>query len=188
MVYVVDALPPAGSGSAPLGQNPYCPSAQTRASSPARPSIVVLGLMNSSRPKMTWPKLSLHRYHRAVKVACGLCSGGAFLRFQRERIHVCAVKARQHWRSNLHRYLVAQRRFAGGLGLHGPGTAVGPIGTRLMLSTPPATTKSSQPERTFCAAMFTASSPEAQKRLIRTPDARKSHPALSAATLGITEP
>ena len=47
-----------------------------------------------------------------------------------------------------------------------------PIGTRDMDSTPPATTRSSQPERTFCAAMFTASSPEAQKRLSCTPEAR----------------
>jgi hypothetical protein len=32
--------------------------------------------------------------------------------------------------------------------------------------------------------MFTASRPEAQKRLICTPEQRKSHPALSAATFG----
>ena len=63
-----------------------------------------------------------------------------------------------------------------------------PIGTRLMLSTPPATTRSSQPERTFCAAMFTASRPEAQKRLSCTPAQRQSQPAFSAATLAITEP
>ena len=47
-----------------------------------------------------------------------------------------------------------------------------PMGTRLMHSTPPATTRSSQPERTFCAARLTASRPEAQKRLICTPEAR----------------
>jgi hypothetical protein len=63
-----------------------------------------------------------------------------------------------------------------------------PIGTRLMLSTPPATTRSSQPERTFCAAMFTASRPEAQKRFSCTPAHWKSQPAFSAATLGSTEP
>ena len=63
-----------------------------------------------------------------------------------------------------------------------------PMGTRLMLSTPPATTRSSQPERTFCAARLTASRPEAQKRLTCTPEVRKSQPALSAATLGSTEP
>ena len=63
-----------------------------------------------------------------------------------------------------------------------------PMGTRDMLSTPPATTKSSQPLATFCAAMFTASRPEAQKRLICTPDTRKSQPALSKAVLGKTEP
>ena len=63
-----------------------------------------------------------------------------------------------------------------------------PIGTRLMLSTPPATTRSSQPERTFWAARLTASRPDAQNRLSCTPEHRKSHPALSAATLAITEP
>jgi citronellol/citronellal dehydrogenase len=63
-----------------------------------------------------------------------------------------------------------------------------PIGTRDMLSTPPATTMSSQPLATFCAAMFTASSPEAQKRLICTPATFTSQPALSAAVLAITEP
>ncbi len=63
-----------------------------------------------------------------------------------------------------------------------------PMGTRLMLSTPPATTRSSQPERTFCAARLTASRPEAQKRLICTPAQRQSQPAFSAATLAMTEP
>ena len=63
-----------------------------------------------------------------------------------------------------------------------------PIGTRDMLSTPPATTRSSQPLATFCAAMFTASRPEAQKRLICMPATLTSQPALSAAVLAITEP
>jgi hypothetical protein len=39
------------------------------------------------------------------------------------------------------------------------------MGTRDIDSTPPASSRSSQPERTFWAAMFTASSPEAQNRL-----------------------
>ena len=63
-----------------------------------------------------------------------------------------------------------------------------PIATRDMLSTPPATTMSSQPLATFCAAMFTASRPEAQKRLICMPATFTSQPALSAAVLAITEP
>ncbi len=40
-----------------------------------------------------------------------------------------------------------------------------PLGTRYMDSTPPSTTRSSQPDRTFIAAMFTAFSPDAQKQL-----------------------
>ena len=63
-----------------------------------------------------------------------------------------------------------------------------PSGTRDMDSTPPATTRSSQSERTFCAAMFTASRPEAQKRLSCTPEAWKSQPAASAAVLAMHEP
>ena len=44
-----------------------------------------------------------------------------------------------------------------------------PIGTRDIDSTPPASTRSSKPERTFCAARFTASRPLAQNRLTWTP-------------------
>jgi hypothetical protein len=40
-----------------------------------------------------------------------------------------------------------------------------PMRTRDIDSTPPATTRCSQPERTFIAAVLTASSPDAQKRL-----------------------
>ena len=46
---------------------------------------------------------------------------------------------------------------------HGPPSE--PIGTRDIDSTPPAMMRSSQPEATFCAATFTASRPDAQKRL-----------------------
>ncbi len=44
-----------------------------------------------------------------------------------------------------------------------------PIGTRLIDSTPPARIRSSKPPRTRDAAWFTASRPEAQKRLSWTP-------------------
>ncbi len=63
-----------------------------------------------------------------------------------------------------------------------------PIGTRDMLSTPPAKTRSSKPEATFCAAMFTASRPEAQKRLICTPATVSGRPALIAAVLAMSAP
>ena len=63
-----------------------------------------------------------------------------------------------------------------------------PMGTRDMLSTPPHTTRSSQPLAIFCAPMLTASRPEAQKRLICTPLTRTSQPALSKAVFGNTEP
>ena len=63
-----------------------------------------------------------------------------------------------------------------------------PIGTRDIDSTPPATTRSSHPERTFCAAILTASKPEAQKRLICTPATSLSQPAAMAAVLAISAP
>nr|BFE70844.1 hypothetical protein GCM10020092_041450 [Actinoplanes digitatis] len=44
-----------------------------------------------------------------------------------------------------------------------------PIGTRDIASTPPARIRLSQPDRTRAAAVLTASSPEAQKRLSCTP-------------------
>jgi hypothetical protein len=45
-----------------------------------------------------------------------------------------------------------------------------PIGTRDMDSTPPATTRSAWPDITSAAAVFTASRPEAQNRLICLPE------------------
>ena len=73
-----------------------------------------------------------------------------------------------------------------GSSAHGPPSE--PIGMRDMDSTPPATTTSSQPERTFCAAKFTASKPEAQKRLICTPATSSFQPAAIAAILAISPP
>src|SRR3954453_4564712 len=63
-----------------------------------------------------------------------------------------------------------------------------PIGTRDIDSTPPAKTRSSQPEATFCAATFTASRPEAQKRLSWTPATVSGSPALIAAVLAMSMP
>src|ERR1700722_6683639 len=63
-----------------------------------------------------------------------------------------------------------------------------PIGTRDIDSTPPAQTRSSQPEATFCAAMLTASRPEAQKRFSCTPDTVFGSPALIAAALAMSPP
>src|SRR3954469_4257520 len=63
-----------------------------------------------------------------------------------------------------------------------------PIGTRDIDSTPPAKTRSSQPEATFWAAMLTASRPEAQKRLSCTPATVSGRPALIAAVLAMSAP
>src|SRR4051794_11280804 len=63
-----------------------------------------------------------------------------------------------------------------------------PIGTRDIDSTPPASTRSSQPEATFWAAMLTASRPDAQKRLSWTPATVCGRPALIAAVLAMSAP
>ena len=53
--------------------------------------------------------------------------------------------------------------------LGGSGPMSAPIGTRVMFSTPPATTRSCAPALTACAAKFTACWPEPQKRFSVTP-------------------
>ena len=63
-----------------------------------------------------------------------------------------------------------------------------PIGTRDIDSTPPARTRSSEPARTFCAARFTASRPDAQNRLTCTPAVVSGSPAASAAVFAISQP
>ena len=63
-----------------------------------------------------------------------------------------------------------------------------PIGTRDITSTPPASTSSSMPERTLSAAVLTASSPEAQKRLSCTPATVWGRPAAMAAVLAMSPP
>ena len=63
-----------------------------------------------------------------------------------------------------------------------------PMGQRLMLSTPPATTRSSQPLLTLAAARFTDSSPLAQKRLCVTPATVCAHSASSTAVRAMSAP
>ena len=64
-------------------------------------------------------------------------------------------------------------------------------GARVMLSTPPATTRSASPERTILAAMATASRPEPQSRLTVPPGTSTGRPASSVAiraTLRLSSP
>ena len=63
-----------------------------------------------------------------------------------------------------------------------------PMGQRLMLSTPPPTTRSSKPLATLAAARFTDSSPLAQKRLCVTPATVSAHSASSTAVRAISAP
>ena len=59
-----------------------------------------------------------------------------------------------------------------------------PIGTRDIDSTPPANTRSSQPDATFWAATLTASRPDAQKRFSCTPGTGVREPRLDRRGLG----
>lgn len=63
-----------------------------------------------------------------------------------------------------------------------------PAGTRDIDSTPPASTRFSQPLRTLAAARLTASRPEADNRLICTPVTVSGSPAASAAVLARSPP
>ena len=63
-----------------------------------------------------------------------------------------------------------------------------PIGQRLMLSTPPPTTRSSKPEATLAAARFTDSRPLAQKRLCVTPATLCAQSASSTAVRAMSAP
>ena len=65
--------------------------------------------------------------------------------------------------------------------LAGSGPMSAPIGTRVMFSTPPATTRSCAPAFTACAAKFTACWPEPQKRFNVTPGTSIGQPAASTA-------
>lgn len=57
------------------------------------------------------------------------------------------------------------------------GPLADPIGTRLMLSTPPPIAASAIPAMTFAAQMLTASRPDEQKRLIWNPGTFCGRPA-----------
>ena len=60
--------------------------------------------------------------------------------------------------------------------------------TRLMDSTPPPMVMSCWPDMTWAAAKFTASRPEAQKRLICTPGTLSPKPATSAEARAMSPP
>ena len=60
--------------------------------------------------------------------------------------------------------------------------------TRLIDSTPPPIVMSCWPDMTSAAAKFTASRPEAQKRLICTPGTPSPKPATSAAARAMSPP
>ena len=60
--------------------------------------------------------------------------------------------------------------------------------TRLIDSAPPPITSSCWPAMIWAAAKFTASRPEAQKRLIWTPGTASPRPAFSAAKRAMSQP
>ncbi len=63
-----------------------------------------------------------------------------------------------------------------------------PIGTRVMCSTPPATTNCAEPASTACAPKFTACRPEPQKRFTVVPGTSTGNPAASTAPRAMLNP
>ena len=181
---------PAGSGVSATASKPIAPISSNAALSDARPSSVVCGLMNSSCSskrlveEVLRPARSSRRSgRRRAPLAARCCD------VQREGVHVLAAQAVERGDQV---GADALRHEAGGANWS-PGPA--PRRRRRSRSargscSPRRRRRPGLPsrERTFCAARFTASRPEAQKRLICTPAQRKSQPAFSAATLAITEP
>ena len=187
-VHVVDALDLRVAGSA-TASKPIAPSSAKATLSEPRPSSVVRGLMNSSRSSSGQADLVVDRQHRAVEVARRLRRRGALLRRQGDSGRRRRGPSRRAWRSGRRRCPAARSRWR----CWCPGPA--PRRRRRSRSAPATCSRRRRPRpglpsrsRTFCAAMFTASRPEAQKRLICTPATCTSQPALSAAVLAITEP
>ncbi len=125
----------------------------------------------------------------AVEPSVRLSFGGSGLGLGGERIDVLAAPTFQ-CRNEVG--ADALRNEAGGqVGLGGSLAQAPPselIGTRDMLSTPPAKTMRSHPEAIFWAAVLTASSPEAQKRFSCTPATVSGKPAARTAVRAMSAP
>ena len=154
----------------------------------ARVSTVESGRMVSSRSSTVIPFMSVTgTTERANRPSCHAAAARRWL---------CAAKRSSSARLNPSRVAIRSaetpcgtksvaREVAGSMA-HAPPSE--PMGTRDMDSTPPATSRDSQPERMRAAAWFTASSPEAQNRFSCTPATVCGRPALRAATRGRTAP
>ena len=143
---------------------PICPGISNDGLSRAKPSIVVSALIKSSRSKMVMPDASLtgttDLSNQPLSRAC------AALR--------CDSTAYASTSSRLYPSMVAiisapmpcgtKPVFSANAGSLAMAPPLEPIGTRDIHSMPPATTRSSQPDATFCAAVLTASKPDAQNR------------------------
>ena len=155
---------------------------------PARPSTVVSGLMKSSRSKMVTPLLSLtgttersnHPLSRARAALCCEVTAYSSTSCLDHPASVAMVSAPIPWGTN--------PVFTANSGSPAIAPPLEPMGTRDIDSTPPATTKSSHPEAIFCAAMLTASKPEAQKRSSCTPGTDSSHSAFCTTILATSDP
>ena len=171
-----------------VASKPICPIISKLGLSLPRPSSVESPRMNSSRSSSTMPFWSvtgisdLANEPSALARAAFCCERRAKLSTSvREKPSRVAIRsAPTPCGTKLVCILVA-----GSIAQAPPSE---PMGMRDMDSTPPTTTRSSKPERTFMAPRFTASRPDAQKRLSCTPDTVSSQSATSAAVLAISAP
>src|SRR5882757_6188206 len=130
----------------------------------------------------------LYRHHRILEAALVPRLARALLALHRIGIDVVARKpvlgGDQIGRHAL-RHEIGGTAIDGSIG-HAPPEA--PMPTRLMDSAPPPMVMACWPDMIWAAAKFTASRPEAQKRLICTPGTLSPRPAFSAAKRAMSEP
>ena len=167
------------------------PSATNEGSSAASPSAVVSPRVISSRSRTQLAGRGIATGTRlCAKRPAAAARGGALLRVEREAVDVGAAEALEggdEVGADALRHLedrVARRRRL--LPSWPPPSE--PIGTRDMLSTPPATTSSAEPDATARAAKFTACRPEPQKRLSVMPVTSMGQPAASTALRAMLAP
>ncbi len=177
-----------GYRSIATASNPAAPIAAKLGSSAASPSRVVSGRIASSWSSTTTPFWSITGTSDLAKYplsrACvARCWERSAYRSTSSRVNPSSVATRSALTPCGTNPMA--RLVSGSIAQAPPSD---PIGTRDIDSTPPATTRSSYPERTLHAARLTASRPDAQNRFTCTPAARRSQPAASTAVRAMSPP
>ncbi len=180
-----------------MSSKPICPIPANEGDNPANPSRVVVGLIKSSRSSTVTPLISFTgttlRSNQPLSLAwvARRCDSTAYAstssRDQPPIVAMVSAPIPCGTKPDL-------SEKAGSDPMAPPAE---PIGTRDILSIPPATTRSSHPEAIFWAAMFTASKPDAQNRSSCTPATDSSQSAFCTiifatsppcSPMGVTQP